>query len=159
MIARPYWITDKLAIVRRPREDRLDDEMLSLREAGFDVVVSMLEEFEAKALGLETEESAATRAGLRFVSFSIPDGTAPGNLTEFDEFLVDLEKRLESGQRVGVHCYGCIGRSSVVAASLLIRSGIPAVEAWNEIENARGSSVPDTLEQLEWVGRHMRPRA
>jgi protein-tyrosine phosphatase len=158
MIARPYWITSELAILRRPREDRLDDEMLALREAGLNVVVSMLEEFEAKALGLEHEEVAATRAGLCFVSFPIPDGTAPCDLQQFDEFLTRLETHLANGQRIGVHCYGCIGRSSVVAVSLLIRSGIPASKAWNQIESARGSPVPDTLEQLEWVDLHMRPK-
>jgi len=42
--------------------------------------------------------------------------------------------------------------------SLLIRSGIPASEAWSQIEAARGSPVPDTLEQLEWVDRHIRPK-
>jgi protein-tyrosine phosphatase len=158
MIARPYWITGELAILRRPREERLDDEMLALREAGLHVVVSMLEDFEAKAIGLEREEMAATRAGLRFVSFPIQDGTAPRNVQQFDEFLTMLEKCLAEDQRIGVHCYGCIGRSSVVAASLLIRSGIPAEQAWNQIGIARQSVVPDTLEQLEWVARHIRPK-
>lgn len=40
----PYWVTTQLAIVPRPRgDDWLDDEMVALREAGIDVVVSMLE--------------------------------------------------------------------------------------------------------------------
>ena len=159
MVAEPYWITAQLAIVPRPHGgQRLGEEMLALREAGIDIVVSMLEEFEAAAVGLETEEAAATRAGLDFIDFSIPDRGVPTNIAQFMEFLTNLETRLAQGARIGIHCYGCIGRSPVVVASLLIRSGISAEEAWNQIEIARGSPVPDTLEQLEWVARHIRPK-
>jgi protein-tyrosine phosphatase len=157
MVAKPYWITKQLAIVPRPRGgDWLDDEMQALRDAGIDIVVSMLEGPEAKELGLEREEVAATRAGLDFINYPIPDRNVP-KLQEFDNFLVRLEGDLANNKRVGVHCRGCIGRASVVVASLLIRSGSPAGEAWNQIERARGCPVPDTLEQLEWVDRNIRP--
>jgi protein-tyrosine phosphatase len=158
MVAEPYWINAQLAIVPRPGgRHSLDDEMLALREAGIDVVVSMLEKFEAVAVGLGMEEAAATHAGLEFINFPIPDHSVPAAATQFAEFVADLEARLAQGRRIGIHCFGCIGRSTVVAASLLIRSGIPAGEAWNQIENSRGCPVPDTLEQLEWVDRNIRP--
>jgi protein-tyrosine phosphatase len=96
---------------------------------------------------------------MEFINFPIPDRGVPGDLSQFAEFLADLETRLAQGKRIGIHCFGCIGRSPVVAASLLIRSGIPATKAWHQIEAARGSSVPDTPVQLEWVERHMGPKA
>ena len=68
MIARPYWINSQLAIVPRPQGgELLDEEMLALREAGIDVVVSMLETREALDLGLATEVAAANHAGI-FIS-------------------------------------------------------------------------------------------
>ena len=159
MVVQPYWIDERLAIVPRPSGgDSLEDEMRALREAGIDVVVSMLEESEAAELGLALEEAAARKAGLRFVSFAIPDRGTPSDLVHFDEFLSGLERGMTNGERVGVHCRGCIGRSSVVAASLLIRAGVSVDEAWRQIEIARGSPVPDTLEQLEWVARHVRTK-
>ena len=159
MVVVPYWINAQLAIVPRPYGGRgLDEEMLALREAGVDVVVSMLEPFEAMAVGLGMEEAAATSAGIDFINFPIPDRGVPTSLPQFTEFLTDLEARLAQGKRIGIHCYGCIGRSPVVAASLLIRSGIPAEDAWYQIENARGFPVPDTLEQFEWVSGNMGPK-
>lgn len=156
MVAEPYWITTQLAIVPRPHGgQRLGEEMLALREAGIDIVVSMLEEPEARELGLELEQAAAARAGLDFINFPIQDRGVP-NLQQFNQFLAELEKSIAEAKRIGVHCRGCIGRASVVSASLLIRSGIPAEEAWDQIETARGSPVPDTLEQLEWVRRYIR---
>ncbi len=156
MVAVPYWINEQLAIVPRPRGgDWLDDEMQALRDAGIDIVVSMLEKPEAKELGLEQEEAAATNAGMDFINFPILDRSVP-KLQEFNDFLVRLEDDLATNKRVGVHCRGCIGRSSVVVASLLIRSGTSVEEVWNQIESSRGCPVPDTLEQLEWVDRHIR---
>src|ERR1700679_497754 len=120
MIAGPYWITTHLAIVRRPQGgELLDDEMLTLQEAGIDVVVSMLETEEARRAGLEREAFAAQAKGLKFVNFSVPDGGVPLDTTSFTEFLKDLENLLAHGKRVGVHCRASIGRSSVTSASLL----------------------------------------
>jgi hypothetical protein len=157
MIVRPYWITSQLAIVRRPQGgELLDDEMSALREAGIDVVVSMLQEEEARRAGLELEGFAAQGKGIEFVNFPIPDGGVPLDTTSFVEFLKALETLLADGKRVGVHCRASIGRSSVTSASLLIRSGIPPESAWLQISVARDCEVPDTTEQREWVDRNMR---
>lgn len=159
MFVQPYWINQQLAIVPRPRGgDWLDDEMTALRRAGIDIVVSMIEKDEAAELGLDREEEASVRAGMAFVNFPIRDRGVP-DLQKFNRFLVRLEESLSQGKGIGVHCRGCIGRASVVTASLLIRSGVPAAEAWSQIETARDAAVPDTLEQLEWVNRHIRPKS
>lgn len=156
MIARPYWITSQLAIVPRPRgNDWLDDEMLAIKEAGIDVVVSMLQKEEAQSLGLEDETSSALEKGLQFINFAVPDRGVPLDTFSFLEFLKGLETLLAQNKRVGIHCRACIGRASVTSASLLIRSGIPSEEAWRQISASRGCLVPDTEEQREWVNRHM----
>jgi protein-tyrosine phosphatase len=156
VIARPYWITAQLAIVPKPRGgDWLEDEMVALREAGIDVVVSMLEGEEAAWLELGAEESAAAHAGIFFVHFPVPDGGVPAHLEAFVKLLTRLEEQMAVGKRVGIHCHACIGRSPVVAASLLIRSGVPPREAWKQVATARGCAVPGTTEQREWVNRYI----
>lgn len=157
MVAQPYWINAHLAIVPRPRGgDWLDDEMQALRLAGIDVIVSMIEPAEAEELGLDREGSSARRTGMEFVSFPIQDRTTPPDLDLFDRFLAGLEQNMAEGKRIGIHCRGSIGRSSVVAASLLIRAGTGVEETWRQIEVARGCHVPDTPEQFEWVNRRIR---
>jgi hypothetical protein len=158
MIAHPYWITPQLAIVLRPRgDDWLDDEMLAIREAGIDIIVSMLQTYEARDLGLEEEETSANRAGLLFANFPIPDRGVPHDRQSFYEFLTTLEAHLANGKRIAIHCRGSIGRAPLTTASLLIRSGIPPERAWEQIATSRDCPVPDTEEQREWVDRHMRP--
>jgi protein-tyrosine phosphatase len=160
MKAEPFWITPQLAIIPRPHGNtELEDEMRALRDAGIDTVVSMLEPYEAKDVGLEREAEAAEHAGLRFVNFSVPDRGTPPNLDNFTTLLSNLEAQIAKGRKVGIHCRACIGRASVVAAGLLIRSGIPAARAWRQISAARGCSVPDTAEQRAWVERHLRSAA
>jgi len=156
----PYWITPKLAIVPRPRGgDRLQEQMAAMRAAGIDVLVSMLEMPEARDLGLEQEEAAARSVGIRFVSFPIPDRRTPPDMDAFERLLQFLERSMGEGKRVGVHCRACIGRSSVVAASLLVRSGMKNTEVWRMISSSRGTSVPDTEEQRDWVETYIQPKA
>jgi protein-tyrosine phosphatase len=158
MIARPYWITAQLAIVLRPWGDEtLTDEMLALRAAGIDVVVSMLEKDEARNLGLAEEETCANHAGLLFANFAIPDRGVPLDKQSFLEFLAMLESHLANGRRIAIHCRGSIGRAPLTTASLLIRSGMAPENAWRQIATSRDCPVPDTEEQREWVDRHMRP--
>ena len=152
MTPHPYWINSQLAIIPRPTGDNwVFAEMLALRQAGIDIVVSMLEDVEAAVLGLEREREAAQYAGMSFVSFPIPDHSVPPNLEAFLEFLSQLELQLRAGKRVGVHCRASIGRSGVVTASLLIRAGVPLEQAWAEVTTARQYPVPDTAEQALWV--------
>ena len=160
MIVPPCWITPQLAIIPRPgEEDPLADEMQALREAGIDVVVSMLEDREAVELGLQKERRAVEQAGMVFVNFPILDHSVPKSTESFLRFLSQLEKHLANGKRIGVHCRACIGRTGVVTASLLVRSGIPLEEAWTMIAIARQYPVPDTAEQAAWVSQNVRPIA
>jgi protein-tyrosine phosphatase len=159
MAVQPYWITPQLAIVPRPQgADRLVSELTALKDAGIEVLVSMLEPHEARELGLAGEDNAASRAGLHFVTFPVPDRGTPTDTVRFGEFLSELERHLRDGRRIGIHCRACIGRSSVVAASLMIRAGAKDEEAWRKIGNARGVSVPDTFEQRAWVEREIRQK-
>ena len=156
----PYWVIPSLAIVPRPMGgDSLGEEMAAMRKARIDVVVSMLEPAEARELGLEREEDAARRSGIRFVSFPVPDHGTPADPEAFERVLEFLERSMGEGKRVGVHCRGCIGRSSVVVASLLVRSGMKDAEAWRLLREARGTSVPETTEQRAWVETEIRPKA
>jgi protein-tyrosine phosphatase len=160
VVAQPYWINSHLAIVPRPRgKQSLDDDLRALRAAGIDTVVSLLEPYEAKDLGLDREADAAELAGLRFLNFPIPDRSLPANLENFTTLLANLEAQIAKGRKIGIHCRMCIGRSSVVAASLLIRSGASPGRAWKQIAESRGCPVPDTPGQRAWVERHIRSAA
>lgn len=152
-----YWIPGpwrgKLAILGRPRGgDWLIDEVEGWRDAGVQVVVSLLSENEEQELGLSDEMRLVEAHGLRFVSFPINDYDVPSSKAAVRQLVTRLEDLLEQGKSVGIHCRAGIGRSSVVAACLLVNHGENAEVSFERISIARGVAVPDTVAQREWVG-------
>jgi protein-tyrosine phosphatase len=113
--------------------------------------VSLLEEQEADWLDLAEEPQLAQQAGLRFLSYPIPDTHIPRAPEDFRKFVTGLADRLRAGEHLGVHCRGSIGRATVTAACTLIHLGWSPNVALEAIEAARGLAVPDTREQEAWI--------
>lgn len=153
-----YWIPGpwrgRLGIVPRPRGgDWLADEVRSWRASGLDVVTSLLTVGEVAELGLQEEAELSRAEGVEFHSLPIPDLGVPPSRAHFARLMSELEKALESGKNVAIHCRQGIGRSSLVAASLLMAAGLDPIEAFRRIAEARGRPVPETTEQREWVSQ------
>ena len=151
-----FWIKGDppapLAIVLRPHGgDRLEDELLRMKNAGIQTVVSLLEKYEAAFLELTDEARVARKAGLYFLSFPIPDTQIPSDPAAFETFIKYLANRLRAGEHIGVHCRGSIGRATVTAACALIHLGWSPRSALFAIAAARSCAVPDTQEQENWV--------
>jgi protein-tyrosine phosphatase len=151
-----YWIEGpwpgKLAILARPRgADWLGDEVEGWKEAGVNVATSLLTVCEESELGLTAEAEIVKRIGLTYISFPIPDYSVPGSKIPMQRLAAELNDQLSRGACIGIHCRQSIGRSSLVAACVLITSGESPKSAFEHIEAARGVPVPDTNEQKEWV--------
>jgi len=152
-----YWIdaphlNGRLAIMPRPRAgDWLDDEVADWRTAGIDHVVSLLEQSEVRELGLEAEPERCIAAGMTFAHFPIADRGVPDSRKAALDLAANLAARIASGKRVAIHCRAGIGRSSLIAACVLIRLSYRTAESFELIGKARGLAVPDTEAQREWV--------
>ena len=143
---------NRIAIVARPRgNDWLGEEIAALSQEGIEILVSMLTSEEAEELGLNHESAECTAVGISFVNVAIPDRSVPSDRTTFLRRVDELAERVREGRFLGVHCRASIGRSSVLAAAILVRLGWDAKTAFDAIESTRGCSVPDTPEQREWV--------
>ncbi len=153
-----FWIPGpwrgRLAISSRPRGgDWLEDEVRAWLRANLDVVVSLLEREEQRELGLEEEGPLVEAAGLRFVSFPIPDLGVPASRTLAAFLVQEFSRDLESGRNVAVHCRQGVGRSGLIAAGALIVAGMDAASALRTVSAARGLNVPETPEQRAWIER------
>ncbi len=142
----------QLAIVLcPPGGSALEQSLRRVRQSGVQTLVSLLEKNEAAWLGLAKESAVAGHVGLTFLNYPIPDVHVPQNAEGFREFVTGLAERLRSGERVGMHCRGSVGRAPLTAACTLIHLGWEPENALSAIEEARGLSIPDTEEQLGWI--------
>jgi protein-tyrosine phosphatase len=137
----------------RPRGgDWLTDELGDLATAGVSVLVSLLTDAEAAEFDLIQEADAAKAAGVEFHRLPTADRQVPDRdaMLALARLLV---QRLDDGSSVAVHCRQGIGRSSTLAATVLVLEGIAAGDAWDRVSAARGLPVPDTDEQREFIYR------
>ncbi|HKX26863.1 MAG TPA: protein-tyrosine phosphatase family protein [Blastocatellia bacterium] len=151
-----YWMNDdhsgRLGIMPRPRGgDWLEDEIRAWRDAGVQVIVSLLENHEVEELDLRDEPVYCQALGLTYLSMPIPDRSLPESSREALDFARRLTGLLEDGKNLVIHCRQGIGRSSLMAATMLALRGMPAETAFEVIAKARGCAVPDTEEQRAWV--------
>jgi protein-tyrosine phosphatase len=153
-----YWISElqcgRIGIMPRPRGgDWLEDEIISLGESNVDAVVSLLEPDEISELELEQEEIFCQKHGIAFLSFPIPDRNIPSSIMATQKFVQQLMNFLSERKTFVIHCRQGIGRSSMIAACVLVKNGLSVGDAFEKIARARGCPVPDTQEQCDWVGR------
>jgi protein-tyrosine phosphatase len=150
-----FWIecagAGRLAIVSRPPEDRVSEEIAAWRAAGVTMVVSLLEPQEQRALGLRDEPALCRAHGIEYASFPIPDGGVPASLADGVALARRLARAIEAGGTVGVHCRASIGRSGMVAASVLMALGRSEGQALEAVAAGRRLRVPETPEQRSWV--------
>jgi hypothetical protein len=147
----------RLAIMPRPRGgDWLGGELASLQFRGVTDIVSLLQPAEEVELRLQAEEQICAEIGLRFHRHPIKDRGIPLQ-PGFDSFIASLSPILSQQGFIAIHCRAGIGRSTVVAAALLCRSGLSAEGALVLISHARGFEVPDTDEQLDFIHGLDRP--
>jgi protein-tyrosine phosphatase len=146
-----------LAIMPRPRAgDWLEDEVSSWQRSGVRTVVSLLEANEIAELGLGDEQGLCSALGIEFISFPIPDRGVPRSYGALNQLILPLVPKVKGGHMVAVHCRAGIGRSAVVAACILLRSGVAYAEVFPALSRARGVVVPDTDAQAEWVQAYAR---
>jgi protein-tyrosine phosphatase len=151
-----YWLSLgepwRLAIMPRPRAgDWLEGEVAGWKAEGMDVVVSLLEPDEIAELDLRRLPRICRAVDIEFVPFPIPDRGVPASMRETGRFIHRLCDALDAGKAVAIHCRAGIGRSALIAACVLARSGYDVESAFAAIAKARGIAVPDTQAQRDWV--------
>jgi protein-tyrosine phosphatase len=128
--------------------------MTSWKHAGISSIVSLLTSEEENDLDLREEAREANAQGMKFISFSIPDRQVPRSEAKLAEVLESIGADLSAGKNVVVHCRQGVGRSGLVTACLLVRSGMSPGAAVEMVSVARGVSIPETAEQRDWIDRY-----
>ena len=129
----------------------MDEELSDWKARGVDIVVSLLDATEEHELMLTNEATGCRAVDIEFISFPIADRGVPESFAATEKMTRRLLSGLQAKKGVVIHCRIGIGRSALVAASVLTLAGVGVDDAFSQISRARGVPVPDTEAQREWV--------
>jgi protein-tyrosine phosphatase len=81
--------------------------------------------------------------------FEIREGGVPADRQAFWQLARDLAERLQSGEALLIHCAGGVGRTAMLAVSVLLALGQPFDEAESAV--SRAGSIVETMPQIEML--------
>ena len=88
------------------------------------------------------------------IHLPVPDSNAPTQ-AQIDEGVAAIDKALQEGKRVAVHCGAGLGRSGTLIAAYLVSQGQAPEQAMAQVRTARPGSI-ETLEQEAAVHEYAR---
>jgi tetratricopeptide (TPR) repeat protein/protein-tyrosine phosphatase len=118
---------------------------------GMQKLVSMIEAFEYRELGIEDLPKHCAELGIDHHVHSIVDGSIPSDPNDFAKDITVLADELKRGRRMVVHCKGGLGRAALTAACLIVCASdgeVSAEDAIRLVQDARGhSAIADRRQQ------------
>ncbi len=147
----PSQISGRLLLHSMPgRFETLESVWGQLRTDAVGMIVCLTEHYEIR---LKSERYAqALETGTvpcAVLPFEIREGGVPDDRNAFWALANDVAKRLQSGEAVLIHCAGGVGRTAMLAVSVLLALGEPRDRA-EEIVSRAGSLV-ETMAQIEML--------
>jgi len=130
----------------------LEADLTLLASNGATDLVTLIGEDERGKLGVGALPRLASENGLSWREFPVTDRAAPtaGRQAEFDRLLDELLTGLGAGRRVAIHCQAGLGRTGLLAASLLVRSGTASDDAITLVRSVRPGSI-ETSGQEDFI--------
>lgn len=152
MLTRLFWINKSIGIMPRPLgNENLMKDIQNWKIQNVTCVVSLLEKEEINDLGLKQEKEYCESFDIEFVHFPIKDRSIPESVFSFKKLVDNLYNKIEKQNKILIHCRAGIGRSGLVASSVLIKQGLPVQEAIEKVSKARKLKIPDTQKQIDFL--------
>jgi protein-tyrosine phosphatase len=133
----------------------LEADLLHLRRHyRIERILSLLDPSEYRGLGIAGYPLRVVDHGFELLEHPVPDGGVPADAETFLTMLDEQLEALRSGVRLLVHCRSGLGRTGLVAATLLVRGGwVPVDEVVDYLRSRRRNAV-EHASQKAWVRDH-----
>jgi hypothetical protein len=121
-----------------------------LKSEAVGAIVCLTEEYEIRPKSFKYAEALeAGTVPCSVLPFGVREGGVPEDRDAFWTLANDVANRLQSGEAVLIHCAGGIGRTAMLAVSVLLALGEPMNEA--ECAVSRAGSTVETMAQIEML--------
>lgn len=125
-------------------ERDLARDLDAVKAWGGKILISLMENHEFSLLGVPDFPSVLPSVkGLEWLHLPIKDMQIPDGQFEvsWDTIGAMIHKRLSSGDSIAIHCRGGLGRTGLLAARILVESGMKPVQAVAAVRQARERSI------------------
>jgi ADP-ribosyl-[dinitrogen reductase] hydrolase len=135
-------------------QERIKDDLRLIAAWTPHAVLSLMEEHELAGAGAPAHLLAEELAGhgVEWLHLPIIDMMAPDE--RFETVWIDvwprMDRILQDGGRIFIHCYAGLGRTGTIASLILMQYGISAREAMRQVREARPGSV-QSFEQEHYL--------
>jgi protein-tyrosine phosphatase len=128
----------------------LDEDLASLRAAGVERLVLLVEDAELLRWSDAGIVERGAAAGVSVLRHPMPDGHPPASIAEMEAILAEIQEGRRTGN-VAVACMGGVGRSGTVAACAMVEAGMTPDQAIATVRAVRHPSAVETAEQERFV--------
>ena len=130
----------------------LDEDLDSITRWGADGIVTLVETHELETLGVAGLPRQLAARGLPWFHLPIKDMHAPGETfaRAWQSHGAAVFDALSGGGRLVVHCAAGLGRTGMIAAKLLVASGMAPLEAIALVRERRPGTI-ETQTQFDYV--------
>ena len=147
----PARVPGKLLLHSMPgRFEAMEKVWQQVKNEAVAAIVWLTEGFEIREKSSQYAQALETgTVPCTVLPFEIREGGVPEDRNAFWSLANDIAHRLQSGEAVLIHCAGGVGRTAMLAISVLLALGEPMKEAENTI--SRAGSIVETMPQIEML--------
>jgi protein-tyrosine phosphatase len=147
----PNLVPGRLLLHSMPgRFEAIERVWHHLRSDAVGAIVCLNEKYEIREKSSKYADALETgTVPCSVLPFAIREGGAPDNRDAFWALANDVANRLESGESILIHCAGGVGRTAMLAISVLLALGEPLIEAEGAV--SRAGSLVETMQQIEML--------
>jgi len=147
----PARVPGKLLLHSMPgRFEAMEKVWQQVKNEAVAAIVCLTEGFEIREKSSRYAQALETgTVPCAVLPFEIREGGVPEDRNAFWSLANDIAHRLQSGEAVLIHCAGGVGRTAMLAISVLLALGEPMKEAENII--SRAGSIVETTPQIEML--------
>ncbi|MGH7926479.1 MAG: protein-tyrosine phosphatase family protein [Candidatus Binatia bacterium] len=147
----PARVTGKLLLHSMPgRFEAIERAWQQVKSEAVGAIVCLAEQYEIRLKSSAYAEALEVGSvPCSVLPFEIREGGVPEDRDGFWALANDIANRLQSGEVVLIHCAGGVGRTAMLAVSVLLVLGQPMNEAENAV--SRAGSIVETMPQIEML--------